>query len=72
MYIKLLFYIDEEIVKGTGGIRAPTERMDLDASMRVKDCLRDTCIGTIVQSWYVYFQSHFHFPSLLVIIMVAY
>ena len=46
-----LYYVDEEIVQGVGGIRAPKERNDLDAGMRVKDCLRDTCISTIFQSW---------------------
>ena len=51
MYLKILYYVDEEIVQGVGGIRAPKERNDLDAGMRVKDCLRDTCISTIFQSW---------------------
>ena len=51
MYLKVLYYVDEEIVQGVGGIRAPIARIDLDAGMRVKDCLRDTCISTIFQSW---------------------
>ena len=45
MYLKVLYYVDEEIVQGAGGIRAPKERPDLDAGMRVKDCLRDNYIS---------------------------
>lgn len=52
MYLKVLYYVDEEIVQGVGGIRAPKERNDLDAGMRVKDCLRDNYISSIFQSWY--------------------
>ena len=51
MYLKVLYYVDEEIVQGAGGIRAPKERPDLDAGMRVKDCLRDNYISIIFQSW---------------------
>ena len=51
MYLKVLYYVDEEIVQGAGGIRAPKERTDLDAGMRVKDCLRDNYISLIFQSW---------------------
>ena len=52
MYLKIIFYVDEEIVQGAGGTRAPTDRANLEAGTRVKDTLRDNCIGTLFQSWY--------------------
>lgn len=51
MYLKIIFYVDEEIVQGAGGTRAPTDRASLEAGTRVKDTLRDSCIGTLFQSW---------------------
>lgn len=53
MYLKILFFVDEEVVQGVGGKRAPSDRENLQAGMRVKDCLRDSCIGSIFQSWYL-------------------
>lgn len=52
MYLSILFFVDEEVVQGAGGTRAPADREGLQAGMRVKDCLRDSCIGTIFQSWF--------------------
>ena len=51
MYLSILYFVDEEVVQGAGGTRAPTDREGLVAGMRVKDCLRDSCIGAIFQSW---------------------
>ena len=50
MYLSILYFVDEEVVQGAGGTRAPTDREGLVAGMRVKDCLRDSCIGAIFQS----------------------
>lgn len=51
MYLKILNFVDEEVVQGVDGRRAPSDREDLQAGTRVKDCLRDSCIGDIFQSW---------------------
>lgn len=51
MYLKILYFVDEEVVQGVDGRRAPSDREDLQAGTRVKDCLRDSCIGDIFQSW---------------------
>ena len=51
MYLKVLYYVDEEIVQRVGGTRAPTDRAGLEAGTRVKDCLRDGCIHALFQSW---------------------
>ena len=52
MFLSILYFVDEEVVQGAGGTRAPADREGLQAGMRVKDCLRDSCIGTIFQSWF--------------------
>ena len=54
MYLKILYYVDEEVVQGVGGKRAPSDRENLQAGTRVKDCLRDSSIGTIFNSWYFF------------------
>lgn len=51
MYLKILYYIDEEVVQGVGGKRAPSDRENLQAGTRVKDSLRDSSIGLIFNSW---------------------
>lgn len=60
MYLKILYYVDEEVVQGVGGKRAPSDRENLQAGTRVKDCIRDSCIGSIFQSWMEVLQQYGH------------
>ena len=58
MYLKILYYIDEEIVQGADGRRAPTDQSSLRIGTRVKDCLRESCMGMIFESWMEVLQQY--------------